>query len=169
MNALQKLRSIVDELRDPKDPMKILDNWGLAGRLGARMPGVDAERLQRVVEAKDITGLDDIVTRLENPEAEPEPEPVSAESFSKDQLSEAMRAFRKRVKLMRLEDESKLRGKRLSSGRASSIDAIMPPGEFPRAIWVALEQEGKLVHTGQGFYMEPGSLERNRPTDVEKL
>jgi len=169
MNALQKLRSLVDQIRDPRDPMRILDDWALAGRLASRMPGVDQSALERIVANRDITALDDLVTRLESPEPESEAPSAPAETYSKEQLDEAMRAFRKRVKLMRLEDESKLRGRRLSAGKASSIDAIMPPGEFPRAIWTALEKAGKLVHTGRGFYMEPGALDRNKPKDIEKL
>ena len=156
MNALQKLRSIVNELREPTEPMNILDNWALAGRLLSRMPVEDANEASRIVKDQDIDALDVIVSALENPKPKQQaPAPKPTRTFSLDELNEAMRAFRKRLKLMRLEDESKLRGRRLTAGRGSSIDAIMPPGEFPREIWQALEQAGKLEHTGQGFYMEP--------------
>lgn len=163
MNALQKLRSIVDELKAPTEPMKILDHWQLAGRLLSRMPVEDQRGVDRAVRERDLEALDVLVSRLERPEeAQQEVSSPASESltFSKEELDHAMKAFRKRLKVMRLEDESKLGGRYVSAGRASKIDAIMPPGEFPREIWTALEQAGKLEHTGQGFFREPGAPKR---------
>ena len=162
MNALQKLRSLVEELRAPKEPMKILDNWSLAGRLLSRAQVDDPGDVQRVVSERDIDALDAIVSRLENPEksAEPAEPSAPARKFSGEELRHAMRAFRRRLKLMRLEDESKILGRHLTGGKTSNIDAIMPPGEFPRAIWTALEQKGELVHTGRGFFTLPGNTDR---------
>ncbi|MCB9846250.1 MAG: hypothetical protein H6811_09720 [Phycisphaeraceae bacterium] len=72
----------------------------------------------------------------------------------RDQMDAALKAFRKRLKLGRLADESRLGGRYTSGGRASNIDAILPPDEFPPEVWKALEHAGKLKHTGQGFYAE---------------
>ncbi|MAY75388.1 MAG: hypothetical protein CMJ31_11855 [Phycisphaerae bacterium] len=65
-----------------------------------------------------------------------------------------MRAFKKRLKLARLNDESKLGGRYTSGGKKSKIDAIEPPTEFGPEVWRALAAEGRLRHTGQGFYAE---------------
>lgn len=76
----------------------------------------------------------------------PEPTPTAEE------LKKAYKAFKKRLKLTRLDEESKLGGGAMSSGRRSGIIAIMPPGEFPPAVWEALVRQGKLKKAGHGTY-----------------
>ncbi|RMH12940.1 MAG: hypothetical protein D6695_05430 [Planctomycetota bacterium] len=94
-----------------------------------------------------------MVTGLENPSPthqHDEPDPPVSEA----EMAAALKAFRKRLKLARLADESRLGGRYTSSGRHSDIDAIIPPGQFGAHVWRALEKAGKLKHTGQGFYAE---------------
>jgi hypothetical protein len=71
---------------------------------------------------------------------------------SKEELKRALKAFRKRLKLTRLDDESHLRGRRLTSGRASDIVAIVPPNDFPQAVWDELVRQGRLKKSGGGMY-----------------
>jgi hypothetical protein len=82
-----------------------------------------------------------------------EPGSVPAESNSPTQetLKAAMKAFRRRLKLTKLDQESKLSHKAMSSGRHSDIVAILPPREYPPAVWEALIREGKLRDSGGGF------------------
>lgn len=63
-----------------------------------------------------------------------------------------MKAFKKRMKLTRLDDESSLGHGPMSSGRASSVVAIVPPTQYPRAVWDALVAQGRLKYAGQGMY-----------------
>ncbi|MBT8486737.1 MAG: hypothetical protein HKO59_12935 [Phycisphaerales bacterium] len=63
-----------------------------------------------------------------------------------------MRAFRKRLKLTRLDHESKLGVGPMTGGRDSGIRAIMPPRAFDQTVWDALVREGKLRKAGPGFY-----------------
>jgi hypothetical protein len=76
----------------------------------------------------------------------PGPEPPAPET-----LKMALKAFRKRLKLTRLDDESRLGGGPLS-GRRSSIVAISPPAEYPRAVWDELVRQGKIKYMGNGTY-----------------
>ena len=76
---------------------------------------------------------------------------------SPDELRNALKAFKKRLKLSRLDDESSLGHGPLSSGRASGIVAITPPSQYPRAVWDALVAQGKLKYAGQGMYQLAGS------------
>jgi hypothetical protein len=69
-----------------------------------------------------------------------------------EELKKALKAFRKRLKLTRLDAESKISGGPLSSGRGSGIVAIAPPHEFPQAVWDALVKQGKLKPSGRGLY-----------------
>ena len=73
-------------------------------------------------------------------------------SLDRENLKRAMKAFRKRLKLQRLDDESRLGGRYVSSGRESKIDAIQPPNQYPPEVWRELASRGKLVDTGGGFY-----------------
>lgn len=67
-------------------------------------------------------------------------------------LKVALKFFRKRLKLTRLDEESKLGRSPLSAGKRSQVIAIVPPNQFPRAVWEELVAQGKLKTAGRGFY-----------------
>jgi hypothetical protein len=71
---------------------------------------------------------------------------------NREELKQALKAFKKRLKLTRLDAESKLGGGPLSGGRDSGIVAITPPNQFPQAIWDELVKQGKLKKAGHGTY-----------------
>lgn len=71
---------------------------------------------------------------------------------SKEELKHALKAFRKRLKLTRLDEESRVAGGPLSGGRKSDIVAITPPNQFPQAVWDELVRQGKLKKAGHGMY-----------------
>lgn len=68
------------------------------------------------------------------------------------QLRTALKAFRKRLKLARLDDESRLGGRYTSKGGNSGIIGILPPNQYPQSVWDELEKLGKLRRSGQGLY-----------------
>ena len=74
------------------------------------------------------------------------------EQFTPQQLKQAMKAFKKRLKLTRLDAESTLGGGPLSGGRDSGIVAIQPPNQYPRQLWDKLAEQGKLRRVGGGLY-----------------
>ncbi|TWT78868.1 hypothetical protein CA13_02650 [Planctomycetes bacterium CA13] len=80
-------------------------------------------------------------------EANTTPEPPS-----KEELRLAMKAFRKRLKLTRLDDESGLGYGPTSSGHRSRIAAITPPDQFPKAVWRELANQGKIRRESGGLY-----------------
>lgn len=67
-------------------------------------------------------------------------------------LKSAIKAFKKRLKLTRLDAESNIAGGPLSSGRGSGIVAITPPNQFPPEVWAELVKQGKLKKAGGGMY-----------------
>jgi hypothetical protein len=81
----------------------------------------------------------------------PDPETPS-DSPTPEELRKAMKAFKKRLKLTRLDDESGFTRSPLSGGRSSDIVAITPPNQYPRAVWDALVALGRLKYAGQGLY-----------------
>jgi hypothetical protein len=68
-----------------------------------------------------------------------------------EELKQAFKAFKKRLKLTRLDNESRLSGGPLT-GRASDIVGIVPPNQYPPAVWEELVRQGKLRKTGGGTY-----------------
>lgn len=76
----------------------------------------------------------------------PTPEPLTGE------LKGALKAFKKKIRSMKLDSESGKIAGPLSSGRASSIAAITPPGQFPPDTWEKLVKAGKLEYDGNGLY-----------------
>lgn len=78
--------------------------------------------------------------------------PGDATSPDAETLKRALKAFRKRLKLTRLDDESRLGNRYVTGGRSSNIVAIQPPREYPPSVWAALVAQGKLRDAGQGFY-----------------
>lgn len=71
---------------------------------------------------------------------------------TKEELKLAMKAFRKRLKLNRLDDESRMGYGPMSSGGKSGVIAIRPPDQYADTIWRELERQGKLKHAGGGLY-----------------
>jgi hypothetical protein len=67
-------------------------------------------------------------------------------------LKRAFKAFKKRLKLTRLDAESQLSRSPLSGGRDSGIVAITPPQGFSHAVWEELVKQGKLKYAGHGTY-----------------
>ena len=63
-----------------------------------------------------------------------------------------MKAFKKRLKLARLDAESGLGHGPMSGGRHSGIVSIVPPNQYPQAVWDELVRQGRLKYSGQGLY-----------------
>lgn len=154
MNIVEKIRDTESKLRSSTDPVRQLEHWTLLGRLLGRMP-VDQGELKRICDQRDMVGLDDMITRLENPEAFKKEEALP--EFTQTELNDALRAFRHRLKFMRLDQESQISQREVTSGKRADIGAIQPPGpsEFNPKIWKALVKKGMLVDEGKGFYREP--------------
>jgi len=68
-----------------------------------------------------------------------------------EQLKHAFKAFKKRLKLTRLDAESSISGGPLSHNRANIV-AITPPNQFAQTVWDELVRQGKLKKAGHGTY-----------------
>jgi hypothetical protein len=71
---------------------------------------------------------------------------------SEEDLKKALRAFKKRLKVTRLDDESRLGHGPMSGSGKEKIVSIQPPSGFGREIWEELADKGYLKRDGVGFY-----------------
>ena len=75
---------------------------------------------------------------------------------TEEELKRALKAFKKRMKLTQLEEDSRL-GRSPLTGAKSTIVSIQPPAGFGREIWEELADKGYLKRDGSGFYeLVPG-------------
>ena len=81
-----------------------------------------------------------------------QPVPTAPGAPTADELRSALKAFKKRLKLTKLDDESRLGKRALTGGGSSGIVAVQPPRQFPRAVWDELVKQGRLKYAGQGLY-----------------
>ncbi len=142
--ALDKLSAAI---RSCADPRRATDEWKQAYRL-LQKTGLPADRIGDVVGMRDTAGLAGLVEELRNP-------PVAAarpDAPSGEVCAKALLAFRKRFALTILDEESKLGRNPLTKGAKSTIAGIIPPKEWPEAVWQELVRQGKLRYLGRGFY-----------------
>jgi hypothetical protein len=70
-------------------------------------------------------------------------------------LKRAMSAFRKSLKVTRLNDESSLTRNPMTQGRHSGIQGMTPPSRYPPEVWRELARQGRLIAAKQGIYELP--------------
>lgn len=68
-----------------------------------------------------------------------------------EEMKKALKAFKKRVKLTQLDDDSRL-GRSPLTGSKSTVFSIQPPTGFGREIWEEMADKGLLKRDGIGFY-----------------
>jgi hypothetical protein len=78
-------------------------------------------------------------------------DPTSSGLPGKEELKAALKAFKKRLKVTRLDAESSISGGPLSHTRAKIV-AITPPNDYPQTVWDELVRQGKLKKAGRGMY-----------------
>lgn len=126
--------------------------WGAMHKLLLKAK-VDPGAIMRLVASRDAAGLADLVRWLHGEEvAEPVVEAPSGPAVDPEVMRSAMKVFRKRLRLARLDAESRLGVGPLSGGKRNEIDAIEAPREYPTAVWHALVAAGRLRSDGKGFY-----------------
>lgn len=72
-------------------------------------------------------------------------------TFTPELLAKALGAFKKRLKMNQLDEDSKLGRSPMSSTKAR-VTAITPPREYPRAVWDELFAQGKIRPVGSGMF-----------------
>ena len=150
--ALQEIEGAVGNIEEHGgEPAE----WGQLQRLLLKAkaePGMVA----RAVIGRDLDLVRSTINVLKGIEAVPEEaEPPPLPDIPEETLRSAMKTYRKRMKLMKLDHESKLGRSPLTSGKDAGFESILPPEEFAPEVWQVLAARGELEATGQGFYKLP--------------
>ena len=75
---------------------------------------------------------------------------------TEEELKKALKAFKKRLKLTQLDEDSRL-GRSPLTGAKSKIISIQSPAGFGREVWEELADLGYLKRDGVGFFeLVPG-------------
>jgi len=169
--ASLELDKLIEQI-ESAEPAAAGPLWGAAHKLLLRMK-YDPSATARIVMARDLAALR--IAALPPGAEEPvaagpsigvDPpsghtrETPAAHDIPAETLKKAMHAFRRRLKLVRLDHESRLGVGPMTGGRKAEVDAIHPPREFPEEVWQALVAEGRLQAAGPGFYALPGDVPR---------
>ncbi len=104
--------------------------------------------LERAIDARDHKALHAMVASWAGGK-------VPGPKQDREVLSRALKAFRKSLKVTRLDAESSLGGGPMSGGRQSGILGMRPPDRYPREVWEALASQGRLIAAGRGIYELP--------------
>lgn len=104
--------------------------------------------LAAVVAAKDLDALRALVEQWTSGKR-----PLPEED--REVLKRAMKAFRKSLKVTRLDADSSLTRNPMTTGRDSAIVGITPPTRYPREVWDELVRQGRLRGGKQGIYELP--------------
>lgn len=148
-------------------------HWGAMHKLLLKAKA-DPSALMRVVATRDVAELKRVVARVRGDEVPSDGGGAGgvdggageahghagagagaasgAAEVDPSVMNDALRAFKKRVKLTQLDAESKLGVGPMSHGSDQRIQAMIPPREYPFEVWEALVRAGKLRREGQGFY-----------------
>ena len=138
------LSSCLAELaRDPANAGVWANAAGALGTVRAAEP-----ELAAAIDAKDAAALRAIVEQWSTGKR------ILCEQ-DRETLKRALKAFRKSLKVTRLDSESSIGGGPMSSGRESAIVGITPPARYPREVWDELVRQGRLRGGKQGIYELP--------------
>lgn len=202
-----KLSELVSELWLAEDAKTQTKLWGKA-QVALMRIGVDATRVAKVVNDRDMEALAKLVSQADAGKAAGQAAPAPApgtrsnapaphkgaspsdgseikamgarsmaeqpggartigqmraekaatagfDSLDEANLKRALKAFRRKLKNYKRDDESRLGAKFVTAGRASGISAITPPKEFPMAVWNKLVESGRLKKGGGGTFELP--------------
>lgn len=147
--TVTKLDELLAAIRGYDDPRRAAAEWKQVYKL-LQKTDLRSARVTHIVGMRDVAALAGLIEQLRAPEAAP----AAADAPSAETCKRALRAFRKRLTLTRLDEESTIDMHRpLSKGSASlGPAAIVPPVEWPQSVWQELVRQGKLHYIGGGLY-----------------
>lgn len=142
--TIAKLDELLSAVRASPDPRHATGEWKQIFKL---LQGTDLPkgRVTAVVGMRDVAGLAGMIDQLRAPA------PAAENAPDAEVCRKALHAFRKRLSLTVLDEDSSLGHGPLSKGGGATA-AIVPPQEWPAEVWRELVRQGKLRDIGHGLY-----------------
>lgn len=148
VSQLDGLRMAIEGYDDPR---RAASEWKQVYKLLTKTD-LPSDRVTHIVGMREVAQLAELIDQLRNPISASAPQ---GEAPSRETCRRALRAFRKRLALTRLDEESRIGGhSALTSGKDSQMSAIVPPSEWPDCVWQELVRQDKLRYVGHGFYQQ---------------
>jgi hypothetical protein len=122
--------------------------WAEADRALAAAREEEDVELYVAVADKDLDALRTIVRQWASGER-------TLTGHDRDVLKRALKAFRKRLNLARLDSESSVGHGPMSSGRESTIVGVRPPDQYPPEVWDELVRQKRLIAARDGTFELP--------------
>lgn len=118
---------------------------------------VDPSVSAKIIMHKDKDELQNVINQLQTGNTVELEEAPCTElpTLTHEEQIEAMRCFRKRVKFLKLDRESKLGIGPLTTGKDVNVDSMMAPHDYPMEVWLSLSASGHLIDDGGGFFHIP--------------
>lgn len=149
-SLITEARNILEEMTcDQSGPQ-----WGNLQKVLLKAKA-DPNKVASAVAGRSLSEVEHLLNVLAGLEEAREETNDPLPEFPQDVLRDAMKAFRKRFKLMRLDHESRLGRSPLTTGKDAGFESILPPEQFPPDVWRVLVNTGELESTGRGFYKLP--------------
>ncbi|MGQ0613908.1 MAG: hypothetical protein ACT4PV_09250 [Planctomycetaceae bacterium] len=139
------LTGVVAQLQLGAAPEKA---WAEASRAFAMAQEKEDVELFVAIEEKDLGALNRIVQQWASGERK-------LIDHDREVLKRALKAFRKRLNLARLDAESTMGHGPMSSGRESSIVGVRAPDQYPQEAWDELVRQKRLIAGRDGVYELP--------------
>ena len=150
--VVAKLDELLGAIRGYGDPRRASLEWKQVHRLleKTELPRAGAAH---VVGMRDVDALAGLIDQLRAPPPGADQPSAPADVPDAETCRQALKAFRKRLAITKLDEESQLSRSPLSKGTDwRAVAAIELPGEFPDAVWLELVRQGKLRPLGHGLY-----------------
>jgi len=122
--------------------------WDAAQRAFEATREDDDIELFVAIDERDLDALREIVEEWKTGKR-------NLTKHDREVLKRALKAFRKRLKIVRLDSESSVGGGPTSSGRQSSIVGVRPPDNYPQEVWDVLVRQERLIEGHGGIYELP--------------
>lgn len=151
--TLAKLDELMATIGACDDPRRASE-WKQVHRL-LQTTDLPVPQVKHVVGMRDVARLTELIDQLRAPADSGQVSAGAAGAVDEATCKRALRAFRKRLSLTVLDDESTLGRSPLTKGSAASTAAITPPIEWPAEVWQELVRQGKLHCIGHGLYELP--------------
>ena len=147
--TVTKLDALLAAIRGYDDPRRASAEWKQVYKL-LQAAGAPLARVTGIVGMRDGAKLAELIDQLRTPETSA---PLHGEVPAEEICREALRAFRKRSDLTRLDEESRISSHSpTSKGACPHAAAIIPPNEWPDSVWQELVRQGKIRCIGHGLY-----------------